>query len=344
MKYFECDYMEGAHPLILEKMMSTNMEHTSGYGDDPYSKSAKEKIRQACGCPDAQVQFTVGGTQTNAIMIKTLLKSYEGVFAAETGHINVHEAGAIEVGGHKVIALPEKDGKVTAKSVEDYMEVWNNDSSNIHMVKPGMVYISYPTELGTLYSKKELEELREVCTKNHLLLYMDGARMGYGLMSGHTDVTLKDIAKLCDAFYIGGTKIGALFGEAIVIPDPDLVHGMFRIIKQEGALLAKGRLLGIQFDTLFTDNLYMKVSKHAIDMANKLKKGLKDRGYRFYYESPTNQQFIVLKDEEIPEFSKKVAYSFWEKVNENETAIRLVTCWATKEEDIDEFLESLDEK
>ena len=344
MKYFECDYMEGAHPLIMEKMMETNMEHTSGYGSDPYTISAKDKIRKECGCPNAQVHFLVGGTQTNAIMIKTLLRPYEGVFAVETGHVNVHEAGAIEAGGHKVITLPGEDGKMTAASVKEYMERWTRDDTNIHMVKPGMIYISHPTELGTLYTKKELQELRDVCTKYHILMYMDGARMGYGLMADDTDVTLKDIASLCDAFYIGGTKVGALFGEAVVIPNPDLVHGMFPIIKQEGALLAKGRLLGIQFDTLFTDGLYFKIAKHALDMAKKLKEGLKERGYRFYYESPTNQQYIVLKNEELDNFGKKVAYSFWEEVNENETAIRLVTSWATKEEDVEEFLLSLDEK
>lgn len=343
MKYFECDYMEGAHPLIMEKMMATNMEHTSGYGFDPYTISAKEKIRKECGCPDAQVHFMVGGTQTNAIMIKTLLRPYEGVFAVETGHVNVHEAGAIEAGGHKVITLPGKDGKMTAASVEEYMEKWLRDDTNIHMVKPGMIYISHPTELGTLYTKKELQDLKEICTKYHILMYMDGARMGYGLMAEGTDVTLRDIAALCDAFYIGGTKVGALFGEAVVIPDPNLVQGMFPIIKQEGALLAKGRLLGIQFDTLFTDGLYYKIAKHAIDMAKKLKEGLQERGYRFYYESPTNQQYLILKNEELADFGKKAVYSFWEEVNENETAIRLVTSWATKEEDVDEFLESLDE-
>ena len=338
MQYFECDYMEGAHPKILQRLLDTNMEKTTGYGLDAYCEMAKDKVRKACHCPNAQVHFLVGGTQTNAIVIKTLLRTYEGVLSAETGHINVHEAGAVETRGHKVLALPEKEGKISAESVEEYVRKFENDASHDHMVKPGMVYISHPTEFGSLYTKDELQKLSEVCRKHHLYLYVDGARMGYGLMAKDTDVTLETLSTYCDAFYIGGTKVGALFGEALVFPNPDLVDHFFTVIKQEGVTLAKGRLLGLQFDTLFTDDLYYKISKHAIDMAEKLKSGLEEAGCRFFYKSPTNQQFVIVDNDMLEPLAKEVDYSFWEEYDATHTIIRFVTSWATKEEDVDELI------
>lgn len=335
MLYFESDYMEGAHPEILRRLAETNLEKTPGYGCDRYCESAKEKIRKACGCPNAEIRFLTGGTQTNAIVIKSVLRSYEGVFAAGTGHINVHEAGAIEAGGHKVLVLPQKDGKIGAESIEKYMDAFRRDQNRAHTVKPGMVYISHPTEYGTLYTKAELEKLKAVCKSNGLTLYLDGARLGYGLAAAGTDVTLETIAACCDVFYIGGTKVGALFGEAVVIPRPGLIEDFFTIIKQQGALLAKGRLLGLQFDTLFSDGLYVEISKHAIRMAEKLKKILTEKGYRFYFESPTNQQFIVLENQRMEQLAEDVSFGFWETLDENHTAVRFATSWATRESDID---------
>lgn len=340
-QHFDSDYMEGAHPKILQRILETNMDKLPGYGVDQYCQSAKEKIRKACECPDAQVEFLVGGTQTNATMIDALLQPYQGVICAETGHINVHEAGAVEVNGHKVIGLPQTNGKISASQVDRYLNNLRSDDTYEHMVDPGMVYISHPTEVGTLYTKKELEDLRQVCDKYGIYLYMDGARLGYGLMTYDTDVTLPDVARLCDAFYIGGTKVGALFGEAVVFTRPGMVKHFLRTKKQHGALLAKGWLLGLQFDTLFTDNLYFEISRHAIDMAMKLKKGLIEKGCRLYMDSPTNQQFIIMENEKLREFSKKVTYSTWERIDEEHTAIRLATSWATKAEDVDEVLNLL---
>jgi len=340
-QHFDSDYMEGAHPKVLQRILETNMDKLPGYGVDQYCQSAKEKIRKACECPDAQVEFLVGGTQTNATMIDALLQPYQGVICAETGHINVHEAGAVEVNGHKVIGLPQTNGKISASQVDRYLNNLRSDDTYEHMVDPGMVYISHPTEVGTLYTKKELEDLRQVCDKYGIYLYMDGARLGYGLMTYDTDVTLPDVARLCDAFYIGGTKVGALFGEAVVFTRPGMVKHFLRTKKQHGALLAKGWLLGLQFDTLFTDNLYFEISRHAIDMAMKLKKGLIEKGCRLYMDSPTNQQFIIMENEKLREFSKKVTYSTWERIDEEHTAIRLATSWATKAEDVDEVLNLL---
>ncbi len=341
MQYFNSDYMEGTHPLILQKLMKTNMEKTPGYGCDHYCESAREKIKRACGCSHAEVHFLVGGTQTNATVIKAFLHLYEGVLSAETGHINVHEAGAIEAGGHKVLTLPQKWGKITADSVSDYVNAFYQDENHTHMVKPGMVYISHPTEYGALYTKSELEELSRVCRQHRLLLYMDGARLGYGLASKDTDVTLETIAHTCDIFYIGGTKVGALFGEAVVITRPELSDNFFTIIKQQGALLAKGRLLGIQFDTLFTDDLYYKISTHAINMSEKLKHGLKQKGYDFYFASPTNQQFVILNNEQLQSLSQKASFDFWEKQDADHTIVRFATSWATSEEDVEQFLSSI---
>ena len=339
MHYFDSDYMEGAHPKILQRLIETNMEKTPGYGCDYYCESAKEKIRKACNCPQGEIHFLVGGTQTNATIIKSLLRSYEGVIAADTGHISSHEAGAIEAGGHKVLTLPQESGKISAEAVENYIDVYNGDANNAHMVKPGMVYISHPTEFGSLYSKDELEKLSAVCKKHKILLYLDGARLGYGLMSKNTDVTMETIAANCDVFYIGGTKVGALFGEAVVITKPNLIENFFSIIKQQGALLAKGRLLGIQFDTLFTDDLYLDISKHAIDMAEKLKECFVKKGYEFYFDSPTNQQFIVLENQKMERLAEKISFSFWEVLDKNHTVVRFVTSWATQEDEIDELFE-----
>jgi threonine aldolase len=338
MLYFDSDYMEGAHPLILEKLLETNLEKTPGYGGDYYCARAKDKIRKACHCPAAEIHFLVGGTQTNAIVIRSILRSYEGILAADTGHISVHEAGAIEAGGHKVLALPQKDGKITAGQVEKYIDTFQKDNNFAHMVKPGMVYISHPTEYGTLYSKEELENLSAICKKYKVPLFLDGARLGYGLMAKNTDVTLEVIASTCDVFYIGGTKVGALFGEAVVFTKPYSIGNFFTITKQQGALLAKGRLLGIQFDVLFSDNLYFEIAKHAITMAEKLKKGLAEKGYRFYIQSPTNQQFIILNNKDMERLSKDVSFSFWETLDETHTVVRFATSWATKEEDVDQLL------
>ena len=341
MQYFDSDYMEGAHPSILKRLLETNMEKTPGYGSDPYCDMAKEKIRKACNSPDADVHFLVGGTQTNATVIKALLRTYEGVLAAETGHIQAHEAGAIEAGGHKILTLPQKEGKISAETVSSYIDTYNADDTRSHMVKPGMVYISHPTEYGAVYSKEELEKLSAACRKYNIPLYMDGARLGYGLMARDTDVTLEIIAKNCDAFYIGGTKVGALFGEALVFTRPNLVENFFTIMKQQGALLAKGRMLGLQFDTLFSDDLYFNISRHAIDMAEKLKKAFEKKGYEFFYRSPTNQIFIILENERMKQLRETVSFSFWEIADENHTVVRFATSWATRESDIDELVELL---
>ncbi len=344
MLYFSCDYSEGAHESVLRRLIETNMEHLSGYGADCYSERAKEKIRTACGDDQADVFFLVGGTQTNAVVIDALLARYEGVVCAETGHINVHEAGAIEFTGHKVMPLPHNEGKLRAEEVEKYIETFYSDENHDHMVFPGMVYISHPTEYGTLYSLAELKALSAVCRRFDIPLYMDGARLGYALASRDTDVSLKDVAQYCDAFYIGGTKVGALCGEAVVFPRTRAPKHFMTVVKQRGAMLAKGRLLGIQFDALFTDDLYMTISRHAIDMAEKLKQGLKRLGYSLLLDSPTNQQFVILENRQMEVLREEVTFSFWEKYDENHTVVRFATSWATKEEDVDALLECLSEK
>ena len=342
MLYFNCDYMEGAHPKILERLAETNLDHTLGYGEDPYCLSAKGKIRLACGCPEAEIFFLIGGTQTNATVIKGLLRPYEGVIAAKTGHINVHEAGAVEATGHKVLALPHRDGKLDAGEVRSWLEAFYRDGSCTHMVQPGMVYISHPTEFGTLYTKSELEGLKAVCADYGLKLFLDGARLGYGLAAKGTDVTLEVLAQCCDVFYIGGTKVGALFGEAVVFPKKGTAPGFFTLVKQQGALLAKGRLLGIQFDTLFTDGLYFKISAHAIEMAERLK-GILDRaGCSFWLDSPTNQQFVVLGKEQRKALEGKVSYEPWEELGDGKLAVRFATSWATYREDLDRLEEILE--
>lgn len=338
---FESDYTEGAHPQILKRLTETNLEQMSGYGGDIYSESAREKIRMACGTPEAQVWFISGGTQTNQLVISTLLHSYEGVIAAETGHVNGHEAGAIEYTGHKVLSLPHVNGKLEAETVRRWLADFYEDGNHEHMVFPGMVYISHPTEYGTLYSKAELEALHAVCSEYEIPLYMDGARLAYGLMSRTTDVTLQNIAEMTDVFYIGGTKCGALLGEAVVFPKGNAPAHFLTMIKQHGALLAKGRALGVQFETLFTDGLYQQLGKTAIDRAEQMKEVLKKKGCVFFLNSPTNQQFIVLEDQKLAELQKKIRVSFWEKPDAGHTVVRLATSWATTEEQIQKLEEAL---
>ena len=335
---FANDYQEGAHEKILQRLIETNLEPVSGYGTDPYCELAKEKIRRACECPEADIWFLTGGTQTNQVVIDAMLAPYEGVVAAETAHVAAHEAGAIEYSGHKVLTIPQHEGKILAEELETFLRKFWDDENHEHMVFPGMVYISHPTEYGTLYTKNELENLSAICEAYQIPLYMDGARLGYGLMSSNTDVTLSVIARCCDAFYIGGTKVGALCGEAVVFPKNNTPKHFLTRIKQHGALLAKGRLLGIQFDTLFTDDLYFVLSRHAIDMAEHLKEGLLEKGISFYLESPTNQQFLLLTDEQAERLKHEVSYSFWEKPDEDHTVIRLATSWATTKEQVAELI------
>ena len=340
---FQNDYQEGAHEKILQRLIETNLEPQSGYGSDPYTESAKEKIRKVCECPQADVWFLTGGTQTNQNVIDAMLQPYEGVVAASTGHVSVHEAGAIEFTGHKVLTIPQHEGKIYAEELESYLRGFWEDSDHEHMVFPGMVYISHPTEYGTLYTRSELENISAICEAYDIPLYLDGARLGYGLMSDNTDVTLGVISSCCDVFYIGGTKVGALCGEAVVFTKNNTPKHFMTHIKQHGALLAKGRLLGIQFDTLFTDDLYFLLGRHAIDMSELMKAGLKERGVPFYIDSPTNQQFLLLTDEQVDRLKRQVIFSTWEKPDETHTVIRLATSWATTEENVQKLLQVFDE-
>ncbi|MBR4740951.1 MAG: hypothetical protein IK074_07305 [Bacteroidales bacterium] len=331
---FTCDYNEGAHPLILERLLQTNLQQEPGYGADAFTASAKARIREACACPGADVYLLTGGTQTNSTVIAALLKSFQGALAVETGHIAVHEAGAVEYTGHKVLTLPPHQGKMSAKDLSAYLEHYYADGSYDHMVFPGLVYLSFPTEYGTLYTRKELKAIKAVCRKYRLPLFVDGARLGYGLMSPACDVTLPELAALCDAFTIGGTKVGALCGEAVVFP-----HGapeqFFTTVKQHGALLAKGRLLGIQFDVLFTDGLYFQIAGNAIDLAMRLKALFLEKGYELYMDSPTNQQFVLLGPEAMARLEGKVAYEVWDKLPDGRAITRFATSWATTPEQID---------
>lgn len=337
MYYFENDYCEGAHPAILQKLVETNFEKVPGYGTDPYCASAKEKIRAACACPDADVTFLSGGTQTNSIVIASMLQRWQGVVAAATGHVAAHEAGAIEYTGHKVISLPQKNGKLDAATVEDFCKTFYADDNHDHMVFPGMVYISHPTEYGTLYTKAELEALSAVCHAYKMPLFVDGARLGYGLVAKGADVTLADLTRLTDVFYIGGTKVGALCGEAVVFPHGAPAHFM-TMVKQQGALLAKGRLMGLQFDVLFTDDLYTKISRNAIATADRMKEGLAAKGYQFFMDSPTNQIFVVLPNAQLAALEGKAKFGFWEKYDDTHTVVRIATSWATKMEDVEGLL------
>lgn len=341
MIYFESDYTEGAHPKILERLNETNMIQASGYGHDEFCESAKNKIRKTINCPNAQIQFITGGTQTNQIVIDTMLKPFEGVVSAQTGHVNSHEAGAIEYTGHKVIPIPQHEGKIDGTELNDYLETFFSDGNNEHMVFPGMVYISHPTEYGTLYTKNELTKISSVCRKNNIPLFMDGARLGYGIMAKSSDLSLEDIAELCDVFYIGGTKCGALCGEAVVFTKNNMPLHFENLVKKHGALLAKGRLLGVQFDALFTDNLYLEISKNAIDTAEALKKALKEKGYRFLLDSPTNQQFVILENKFMEELKKSVKFNFWEKYDKDHTVVRFATSWSTKMENVEKLINLL---
>ena len=338
---FNSDYTEGAHPRLMERLMETNLEQTVGYGEDAYCEEAREAIRRVCEAPNADVHFLVGGTQTNFTVISLALRSYQGVICADTGHINVHETGAVEATGHKVLALPGTDGKITAEQVKEAYALHWSDESREHIVQPKMVYISHPTELGTLYTKTELQALHDVCKECGLYLFLDGARLGYGLMAPGTDVTLPDIAALCDVFYIGGTKVGALFGEAVVICNSELKNDFRYGIKQHGGMLAKGRILGVQFLELFKDGLYFEIAKHAIDMAMLLKNELTKKGYHFYMDSVTNQQFIIIDDKKLEEIRKKYGVTYQMRCDDTHSVIRLCTSWATREEDVKALLEDM---
>ncbi len=332
---FNCDYLEGAHPQIIKRLTETNFEQTIAYGADQYSESAREKIRNACKCENAKVFFLVGGTQANYTVLDSMLKNYEGVISADTGHISVHEAGAIEFSGHKVLTIPAVNGKLDPADVKKYLEGFYADATYAHMVRPGAVYLSHPSEYGTLYTKDELKSLRELCDKYSMKLYLDGARLGYGLAAENTDVGLPEIAKYCHAFYIGGTKVGALFGEAVVFTDETLGTCFLTEMKQHGALLAKGRMLGLQFDELFTNDLYYNMGKHAVSLAMKIKKAFLEKGYRAYLDSYTNQQFFILENEKLKELLEKVVVDDWGPVDESHSLIRITTSWATTEEAVD---------
>lgn len=339
---FESDYNNGCLPEILRRLSETNDEKSSGYGFDPYTERAKDRIRKACDMTEAEVHFLVGGTQTNATAIDSLLQGCEGVLSVDTGHINVHESGAVEAFGHKVLVLPGiAGGKMAASQIDDYMRKFLADETYPHMVQPGMVYITLPTELGALYSRKELADIYTVCQQYGLRLYVDGARLGYGLMAEGNDIDLPFLAHHCDVFYIGGTKVGALLGEALVYTNTLAPKYIFTIIKRHGALLAKGRVLGLQFDTLFTDDLYFRVSRHAIDMAQALRKVFAKHGLSLGIDSPTNQQFVILSKEQKQRLAEEIAFEIWEPLPNDHLLCRFVTCWATTEADIAALDEAL---
>ncbi len=339
---FENDYSEGALPAILRKLSETNLESSAGYGADRWSESARRKIRDACACPEADVYFLAGGTQTNRIAADTAAQPFSGVISAETGHISVHEAGAVESTGRKVLTIPGREGKIDADCLRSWIRSFFADANHEHMVLPGMVYISHPTELGTLYSKKELLALRSVCSEAGIPLYLDGARLGYALGCPGNDLSLPDIASLTDVFYIGGTKVGALIGEALVFPHGAPSHFIARI-KRQGALLAKGRLAGIQFDVLFSDGLYLSAGRRAVEQADKIRRALEEWGVSQVIDSPTNQIFLELDDEKLMRLRRSVRVSFWEKRCASRTVIRLATSWATTDAQVDELLPLLKE-
>lgn len=336
---FESDYILGAHEKVLEALIKTNSEMLPGYGNDPHTENAKRLIKEACCAPDADVFFLMGGTQANKTVIATMLKPFEGVIAPTTGHVSLHEVGAIEYTGHKIIEIKENNGKLTAESVKAYLENFYGDENNSMMVVPGMIYVSHPTEYGTLYTKSELTSLRELADEYGMKLFLDGARLGYGLMSRDTDLSLSDIAELCHVFYIGGTKVGALCGEAVVFKKGFTPERFNSLTKQHGAMTAKGRLLGVQFEALFTDGLYFSISKNAIDRAEELRELFKSRGYEFFIDSPTNQQFIILSDEQMRVISERCHFCFWERVDSQRCAVRFATSFATTKEDIEALAE-----
>ncbi|WP_107924571.1 threonine aldolase family protein [Lysinibacillus parviboronicapiens] len=332
---FENDYTEGAHQQILQRLVETNEEQSPGYGTDEHCEKARSYIRKRCAVKNADVHFLVGGTQTNTTVIASILRAHQGVIAANSGHIAVHETGAIEATGHKVLTLPSDDGKIKAMQIKELFDAHWDDVTHEHMVQPGLVYISHPTENGTTYSKTELEQISKVCRECGLPLFMDGARLGYGLVSQDGDLTLADIAKLCDVFYIGGTKIGALFGEAVVIIKEDLKKDFRYLMKQNGGLLAKERLLGIQFEVLFEDGLYYEISKHAVEMANMIRQAFVEKGFSLRYDSKTNQQFPILPNDVLAILGEKYSFSFWEKVDATHSVVRFCTSWATKKEHVE---------
>ena len=337
----ECDYTQGATPEIIQRLVETNLEMTPGYGTDHYCMSAAEKIKAEINMPLADVHFIVGGTQTNLLFISSALRPHQGVMCAHTGHIHAHETGAVEATGHKIITIPSADGTLTAEQVRGVLDAHYADETHEHIVQPAMVYVSFPTENGTLYSKAQLTELSALCRERDIPLYLDGARLGYGLMSEKNDLTLSDIASLCDAFYIGGTKVGALFGEALVITNDKYKKDFRYMEKQKGAMLAKGRLLGLQFDTLFTDGLYYKISAHAATLAMKIRKAFEDKGIELYFDSPTNQQFPILTDGQMKTLGERFAYCYWCKAGDKHV-VRFCTSWATKEEDVDKLIEAIE--
>lgn len=331
---FESDYTEGAHERLMKRLVETNEEQTPGYGTDDHCKKAAAYISKACQAENPDIHFLVGGTQTNTIIIASILRPHQGVVAATTGHIAVHESGAIEAIGHKVLTVPSDDGKIRAEQVKELYDAHWQDVTHEHMVQPGVVYISHPTENGTTYTKAELAALSEVCRGCGLPLFMDGARLGYGLAASDCDLSLADIAGLCDVFYIGGTKVGALMGEAVVIINDALKKDFRYIIKQKGGMLAKGRILGVQFETLFEDGLYYEISRHAVAMAMKIRAAFAEKGFSFRYDSTTNQQFPILPDDVLAKLSEKYSFSFWEKVDTKHSAVRFCTSWATKRENV----------
>lgn len=339
--HFQCDYTEGAHPRIIQRLVETNLEQTVGYGEDHYCKEAADLIKKACGTEEADVHFLTGGTQTNATVISSILKTYQGVIAADTGHINVHETGAIEHGGHKVLAVPTENGLLSSNDIRRVMEGHLAEDGPEHTVQPGMVYISFSSELGTIYSYDGLRSISEVCREYGLPLFIDGARMGYGLAAEGCDLTLKDIASFADVFYIGGTKQGALFGECVVITNDSLKKDFRYCIKQNGGMLAKGRLLGIQFKALFEDDLYMEISRHAVSQAMRIRDAFAGKGYSFLIQSPSNQQFPILPDSLLEQLSEKFVFSIWKKIDAENTAVRFCTSWATRAEAVDMLLEMI---
>lgn len=332
---FECDYNNGAHPAILKRFFETNDSAQIGYGEDVYTAHAKELIAQFCGKPDAAVYLLSGGTQTNVVVLSAILQPFEGVLTARTGHIHAHEAGALEYAGIKALELPSYDGKINCSDLSAFLTAFYSDANREHMVFPGAVYISHPSEYGTLYTKDELQSISALCRSYGIRLFLDGARLGYGLMSKNTDVSITDIVKTCDVFYIGGTKIGALCGEAVVFPNGSLPAHFANHVKKHGAMLAKGRLLGVQFEALFTDDLYCRIASHAIEMAEKLKQILHERGYRFFLETDTNQQFVILSNDEMNRLAGSVRFSYWERFDDSHTVVRLATSWSTTPAEIE---------
>ena len=331
---FESDYIAGAHPKLMQRLLETNLEPGAGYGDDRWSRSAERKILDACGCPDGSVFFLSGGTQVNVVAISALLRPWEGVVTAETGHIHVHEAGGLEAIGCKLLLLSERDGKLTAAAVRELTETVLADENREHVVWPGVVYVTNPTEWGSLYTRRELEDIAAVCRQYGLRLYLDGARLAYGLASRAADLDLKTIAALCDAFYIGGTKCGALCGEALVFPHGAPAH-FANYTKKRLAMLAKGRVFGVQFDALFTDGLYWEIGRHGIEAAERLKEILRRHGLPTFRETPTNQQFVVLENEALARLREQVAVSYWSRADETHTVVRLATSWSTTEADLE---------